>query len=244
MSKQLNNLKNIILKILRKTGIEVIGLSRRPSLDGMNNRFSYQSKLYNFGIKAGEEVLDVGSGGDPFPYATMLVDLHTQPTNHRSAELKTNGKPFKLADINDLPFENKSYDFVYCSHVLEHVDDPIRACAELVRVGRRGYVETPSLMTDALFCWADGMHKWFTVVIGDRLVFFEYDQRLIQGVRNGYWQESVFSKRQHPLQDIFFKNQEIFNNGLMWEGYFKCTVFRQDGSIQHGGDIDFVSIKS
>lgn len=145
----------------------------------------------------------------------------------------THGKPFEIADINHLPFEDKSFDFVYCSHVLEHVDDPIQACAELARGGHRGYVETPSLMTDVLFSWAKGMHKWFTVVIGNRLVFFEYDQRLIQGVRNGYWQKSVFSRRHHPLQDVFFKNLDIFNNGLMWKGYFECTVFRQDGSVKN-----------
>ena len=232
MTKSINEFKKIIRKIRRKIGIEVIGLRRRPPWEGLENRISYQSKIFNFDIKVGEKVLDVGSGGDPFPYATMLVDLHTQPTNHRTSELITHGKPFEIADINHLPFEDKSYDFVYCSHVLEHVDDPIQASAELVRVGHRGYVETPSLMTDVLFSWAKGMHKWFTVVIGNRLVFFEYDQRLIQGVRNGYWHESAFSKRHHPIQDLFFKNLDIFNNGLMWKDHFECAIFRQDGTIQ------------
>jgi ubiquinone/menaquinone biosynthesis C-methylase UbiE len=138
-----------------------------------------------------------------------------------------------VADINQLPFEDKSYDFVYCSHVLEHVDDPMRACAELVRVGKRGYVETPSLMTDVLFSWAKGMHEWFTVVIGNRLVFFEYGPRLIEGVRDSYWARSVFSRRHHPLQDVLYKNQDIFNNGFIWQDRFEYTVFRQDGSIEH-----------
>jgi len=37
-----------------------------------------------------------------------------------------------------MPFPDKSFDFVYCAHVLEHVDDPIRACREIMRVGKRG----------------------------------------------------------------------------------------------------------
>ena len=41
-----------------------------------------------------------------------------------------------------------------------------------MRVGKRGYLETPSLMTDALFSWAQGMHRWYTVVIARRIVFF------------------------------------------------------------------------
>jgi hypothetical protein len=128
--------------------------------------------------------------------------------------------------------------------VLEHVDDPRRACAELVRVGKRGYVETPSLMTDVLFCWAKGMHRWFTVVTGNRLVFFEYGPRLVEGVRNSYWAQSVFSRRHHPLQDVFFKNQDIFNNSLLWQDRFECIVFQQDGYIEHSEPLQAGSTNS
>lgn len=231
-----NYLHNQILRFCRLIGLEFYGIRSRPQYDGENDRLSYQSKIYSFDINPDDQVLDVGSGHHPFPYATMLVDLYEMPTNHRVAELKTDGKPFHLADINALPFRAKSYDFVYCSHVLEHVEDPLRACSELRRVGKRGYIETPSLMTDALFSWAKGMHKWFTVVIGNRMVFFEYGSRLVQGVRSDYWQHSFGSGRYHPIQDIFYSNQDIFNNGLMWHDSFDCSVFRQDGSIEHSGE--------
>lgn len=42
------------------------------------------------------------------------------------------------ADLRKLPFDDKSFDFVYASHVLEHVDDDRRALAEIVRVLRPG----------------------------------------------------------------------------------------------------------
>ncbi|MGO4563990.1 class I SAM-dependent methyltransferase [Rhizobium sp. 2YAF20] len=38
------------------------------------------------------------------------------------------------ADIHNLPYEDGTFDFVLCSHVLEHVDDPVRATAEIKRV--------------------------------------------------------------------------------------------------------------
>ncbi len=214
-------------------GIELIGLHRRPAYDGEKDRYSYQAKYHQFEIGAEEKVLDVGSGAYPFPYATMLVDLYTENTEHRHDDLRTDGKPFKVADINHLPFEDKSYDFVYCSHLLEHVEDPVRACAELMRVGKRGYVETPSLMSDVLFSWAKGMHKWITFVIADRIVFFEYSKRIIQGVRNPYWGESVFSRRHHPLQNVFYNNMDIFNNSLLWWDYFNYSVFYLDGLMVH-----------
>ncbi|MDB9308489.1 hypothetical protein PN478_01160 [Dolichospermum circinale CS-534/05] len=36
-------------------------------------RFSYQKQYINFDIKEGEKVLDIGSGGYPFPLATHLA---------------------------------------------------------------------------------------------------------------------------------------------------------------------------
>ena len=42
------------------------------------------------------------------------------------------------------PFPDKTFDFVVCSHLLEDVRDPITVCRELCRVGKAGYIETPS----------------------------------------------------------------------------------------------------
>jgi SAM-dependent methyltransferase len=216
----------------RARGVEVIGLRTRPGYGGERERFAYQSKLHRFDIGPDDEVLDVGSGADPFPYATMLVDLHRGTTEHRREALATAGKPFKVADINQLPFDAKSFGFVYCSHVLEHVENPKRACEELMRVGKRGYVETPSLMSDVLFAWAAGMHRWHVVAIANRLVFFEYGARLAQGVRSEYWRRSIFSRSHHPLQDVFYRNLDIFNSSLMWRDCFNYTVFHLDGKIE------------
>ena len=38
------------------------------------------------------------------------------------------------ADICDLPFEDASYDFIICNHVLEHIPDDIKAMQEIYRV--------------------------------------------------------------------------------------------------------------
>lgn len=42
------------------------------------------------------------------------------------------------ADIHHLPFADNSFDVVLCNHVLEHVDDDIRAMKEIGRVLRPG----------------------------------------------------------------------------------------------------------
>jgi len=38
------------------------------------------------------------------------------------------------ADILDLPFEDNSFDLVFCNHVLEHIEDDHKAMTELYRV--------------------------------------------------------------------------------------------------------------
>ena len=37
-------------------------------------------------------------------------------------------------DIQDMPFEDNTYDFIWCSHVLEHVPDDRRALSEIRRI--------------------------------------------------------------------------------------------------------------
>ncbi|MCD6543262.1 MAG: methyltransferase domain-containing protein [Flavobacteriaceae bacterium] len=42
------------------------------------------------------------------------------------------------ADILDLPFEDESFDIVFCNHVLEHIEDDSKAMKELYRVLKLG----------------------------------------------------------------------------------------------------------
>tara|TARA_B110000046_G_scaffold181359_1_gene213460 strand:+ start:587 stop:1360 length:774 start_codon:yes stop_codon:yes gene_type:complete len=41
-------------------------------------------------------------------------------------------------DLHDIPLEDHLYDVVFCNHVMEHVDDPIRCMSELHRVMKPG----------------------------------------------------------------------------------------------------------
>ena len=42
------------------------------------------------------------------------------------------------ADICDLPFEDNSFNVVFCNHVLEHIEDDAKAMSELYRVLKPG----------------------------------------------------------------------------------------------------------
>ncbi|GGI17912.1 methyltransferase domain-containing protein [Oxalicibacterium faecigallinarum] len=91
-------------------------------------------------------VLEVGSGGNPYPRANVLLDAY-EHTRERHWVPLTSDRPTVLGFVENLPFKDKAFDFVIASHVLEHSTDPERFLAELQRVARAGYIEVP----DALF---------------------------------------------------------------------------------------------
>ena len=207
-------------------------LRLKPRPHYQENRFNYQKNYFDFNLAAGQKALDIGSGGEPFPYATFLLERHLNPTKHRYCDVVTNGKPLIIADIQNLPFSDNCIDFIYCSHVLEHIDCPIQACEEIMRVGRRGYIETPTFGKDALFSWARNMHKWYLISVRNTLCFFEYSERELEGIRSSAWRNIIFSKWHHPLQEAFYKNPDVFNVMFHWSGEFTVYVFYSDGRVE------------
>lgn len=195
---------------------------RRP----YRNDYSYQKDFIHSLPKDGI-VLDLASGHNPWPHATILSDRFLEITDHRREEIVLDGRPFVVLDIHHLPFRSKSIDYIYCSHVIEHADDPEQGCRELMRAGKAGYIEAPTLMKDALFSWAKEMkHQWYIVQIGNHLVFFEYDERRATGVRSPKWANDILSPFYRPNQDLFYPNQDLFNTILEWTDRFEITVFR------------------
>lgn len=225
--------KNLGNRILRKLHIRVEILRPRPRWEGENDRFSYQSRFITHEFKKTDKVLDIGSGGYPLPFATVLADRFIERTSHRYEELETKEKPLVLSDVAALPFRDKHFDFVYCSHVLEHVEDPIAACSELIRVGRSGFIEAPAFAKDMLFAWAEGMHKWHILAASDLLMFIEYSQRQKEGIRSSAWQDIILAPTYHPLQAAFYENQDLFNTMFSWTDRFKVMVIRLDGDMEN-----------
>ncbi len=224
--------KRLVRPLLDRIPLKVEVSQPRPEWPGERHRFNYQERYVEFDIRAGERVLDIGSGGDPFPHATFLVDRFIEPTAHRYGSIVQDGKPLVSADIHHLPFHDKTFDFVYCAHILEHVEDPITACGEIMRIGKRGYLETPTMSEDILFAWAKDRHKWHVVSIGRALCFFEYSERQLRGIGSTAWEDVIMGKRYHPLQQAYFENRDIFDVMFPWVESFTVYVFHLDGRVE------------
>src|SRR5665213_1978300 len=101
-------------------------------------------------------VLDVGGWFLPFNLATHVLDLGTFDTRHRRDALdpqdeeRFSSETWVVHDVcvEPWPFPDKFFDFVFCSHLLEDVRDPIAVCRELRRVAKSGYLETPSRLRE------------------------------------------------------------------------------------------------
>ena len=201
----------MIKKILRKL---FIGKEK--------HRFYYQKKYIDFNIKKGERVLDIESGSDGFPLATHIADLYSEFSGK---------KPFTKCDVENMPFQDKEFDFVYCSHVLEHVNDPVKACSELIRVGKRGYIETPTRLFE-IMCnvgFNDPTeHKWYVNLIGNSLIFIPKTSKDRKNTGNFFlrlYQIRVIN----PFKYFFKRNKNLFLNMFLWKNKFDYYIFNKDG---------------
>lgn len=129
-------------------------------------------------------VLDVGAGASPFTRADWVLDLLPWEQRGLYSYERREGERFGpdtwvIHDIcarEPFPFDDNQFDFVVCSHTLEDVRDPIWVCSELSRIGKAGYIETPSRLEEQALGiqgswvgWAH--HRWFVEEEDGSLVF-------------------------------------------------------------------------
>jgi uncharacterized protein YbaR (Trm112 family)/SAM-dependent methyltransferase len=112
-------------------------------------------------------VLEIGSGHNPKIQSDVLCDKFIDDDTQRGGELVTD-RPLVEADGQYLPFADRSFDYVICSHVLEHVEDPKLMLIELMRIAKRGYIETPSEIAERLYGWP--YHNWMVNLLDGRLI--------------------------------------------------------------------------
>jgi SAM-dependent methyltransferase len=105
----------------------------------------------------GQRVLEIGCGRGEFARhlaqqgaELVAADFSPAAVAHTRKRLEGFDATAIVADIQDIPFPNTSFDIVISQETLEHVPDPMRGLAELVRVTRFGgrvLVTTPNYLS-------------------------------------------------------------------------------------------------
>lgn len=225
-------------KITSKIPFGIIVYSRKFIFG--EKKSTYQNRFLKFNIKSDSKVLDIGSGGEPFQYANFLMDRFPEKTHHRYNNLKTNNLPFCNANVEKLPYKDKSFDFVYCSHVLEHVEDIVNALYEIQRIGKAGYIEVPTKMSDIMFNFAKlkHFHKWYINVVGNTLIFIEYNVNDRRDTGDQEFFYMTHSLLPNSLKSFYRKNKDLFTNMFLWDKSFEFYVFDSNGKLIHKNVIN------
>ena len=176
-------------------------------------------------------VLDIGGWGKPFPRADWVLDLMPYDTRGVYGYETHDPERFTedtwiqrdICDHTPFPFADGSIDFVTCSHTLEDIRDPIWVCQEIQRIGRAGYIETPSRLEEQTAGvqgpWVGwGHHRWLVEEVDGGLEFvFKHhvmcgreEAHLPPGFLDGldedlrtlaFWWEGSFDVRERLLLD-------------------------------------------
>jgi len=137
-------------------------------------------------IKPNDRILDIG--GSMTQHESIIIDsladiIRPEEAPYQPSELKA--KNFVKVDItkDKLPFKDKEFDIVLCTHTLEDLPNPFLVMDEMSRVAKKGLIVTPSMGFDMEFTeidftdWLTGArrvpgqahHKWFFVKENDGL---------------------------------------------------------------------------
>lgn len=178
-------------------------------------------------ISPKDKVLDIGGWYKPFNRANYAVDINPYKTRGAggcigNVEEHFDEKTWIQMDVcsKQLPFDDKEFDFIYCGELLEDVRDPLFVCKEIVRVGKAGYVEVPSIWIECQY-GVDGepmtdlypgfhKHRWLVNVTDDRLLFIPKLTFLC-----------AFKFIDDELSKRYRENHAIWTSTLYWEDKFE-----------------------
>lgn len=85
-----------------------------------------------------KKILEIGPGTNYFKLATDFVGYNETITDCIDIDI----------DVTTLPFLKGHFDFLYCRHVMEDIQNPDFALNEIFRVSKLGYIETPSPLVE------------------------------------------------------------------------------------------------
>ena len=170
-------------------------------------------------------VLEVGSGGNPYARANILLDAYFETQERNWVPLITD-RPFVFGNIESLPFKDKAFDFIIASHVLEHSLDPIKAIAEFQRVAKAGYIEVP----DAFF-------ERINPYLDHRLEITDVNDELIIRKKSSYMPDpdtvDIFMSKAHVVfgKEIYRKYPFYFHVRYYWNDKITFKILNPDVKI-------------
>ncbi|MGL4943345.1 MAG: class I SAM-dependent methyltransferase [Thermoguttaceae bacterium] len=210
-------------------------------------------------------MVDLGCGMSPHPKASVGVDGFLTP-EHRGlgtgkqideAALQSKGIRFVQASLELLPFEDKTFDFSYSHHVIEHVENPHLACEEIMRISSAGVIICPSSFAETVF--GRPYHLWQVLTRGNTLIFIRKRKvdncpfgktpvpnanggKIIVNedsnpfdilLNDGKWYHGTESmpRLSNIIRKLWYSHSPVIETVFNWSGKFAYVVVNEDGKI-------------
>lgn len=183
------------------------------------------------------KVADVGPGAYPLSRANVYIDHDEE----RLEPLKEAGKEVILANLEEgLPeIEDDAFAYVWCSHVFEHLRDPLKAAGTLSRIAKRGTIVMPSFAKEALFFFEEPAHLWLVhpnPTTGKPPIFVERNNAFLQKLRDPMVQKATcFLYRtgthhdcttERYMRSWYQENESALDVVYHWRDELKIQVIR------------------
>ena len=171
----------------------------------------------------GWKVLDIGCGFRANENATIIADIKDLSEYYKN-------KKFVKIESKKLPFNDKEFDYVIASHVIEHVDDFEFFIKELERISSKGYIELPTRLGDNLVFENKNDHIWWFVYddISNQILASKRNQLVdpFMTVSTGKIFEKIF--RESLVLEIAWENEIEYqiNNELRFEKFQKISFLQ------------------
>ena len=189
-------------------------------------------------IRTNDKVLEIGPGGTPHPRSDVLLELYYdddevfRQQRGNTDKLVTN-KQIVYYDGNKIPFHDNEFDYVICSHVIEHVENIDFFLSEMFRVARRGYMEYPTIYYEYLYNFKH--HLNFVKFTDNELVYLKKRETSFNDFKpiHRLFLNSLEKGHNKIIKDL----KEFMFEGFEWSKPFK---YRSTNSIEDIVWKDFV----
>ena len=191
-------------------------------------------------IKPGDRVLEIGPGGQPHPLATVFLEKRFDDDEHARDQRGREDAAYDESrtvyyEGGDFPFKDKEFDYVICSHVLEHIarDELDRFISELQRVAPRGYLEFPRVFYE-LICFPD-VHCWL-MNYRDGVILFMDRSRFKSSYIHKCYHEMFYGKDLY-MKWSYLRYKDFYFSGFEWEKEIRFRIVEDFSELVNEDDL-------
>lgn len=139
-----------------------------------------------------------------------------------------------VGDAHHLPFRDGAFQYSIARHVLEHLDAPAQFLTELARVSDRGYIETPSAISEQLHGYP--FHKWLIAQQGHQLVLRRKQNPIHDPALSSVM--GPLNRTDSAYRRFCMAHPEIFLVRHEWERSIDFTIAAPEDSADWGGFVE------